>query len=332
MSTSDKNFLDNIPLSEFGNASRVTVIRYCIDKETGYLNSVQTGITNGIGSQIKYLQTIGLDDSIKGDDLACEQFAVENEKFRVAEMEIGFIDGGSSKAQGVIYLGLTVRHVDMKSPSQRDVIIGLGKNETFMTRQKLFFSQEDNAFIGLVGSRSLTGSKSIVKLGAIEFTCWSLDIPMESNSLSDNLADLYYDNSNFLWIGLGLTLIVLTIIIVCSCYLHKSLMLIKQLQHRKALMVLDPEAMPSGEDTEKPGSKAGQGSPSKTRDADNTSGQLRRKGTGKAMDSRGNATTSTQAKNRKNQRRDSNNSLDHGMKEDFGDDDFGQDEDQMMDY
>ena len=254
---SDKTFLDNIPLSEFGNASRVTVVRYCIDKETGYLNSVQTGITNGIGSEVRYMQTIGVDQSFKGDDLICGQYAVENELFRVAQMEIGYIDGGSAKAQGVIYLGLTVRHVDIKSPSQRDVIIHLGKNETFMTRQNLFFDQENNAFIGLIGSRSLTSAKNIVKMGAIEFTCWSLDIPVKANSLGDNLADLYYENSNFLWIGLGLALLVITVIIVCSCYLHKSLMMIKTLKHQKEIMVLDPEATPNMDETERDGLKQG---------------------------------------------------------------------------
>ena len=94
-------------------------------------------------------------------------------------------------------------------------------------------------------------------MGAIEFTCWNLDVPVKANSLADNLADLYYENSNFMWIGLGLTLLVLTVIIVCSCYLHKSLMLIKTLQHQKEIMVLDPEATPAVDDSERDGLKQG---------------------------------------------------------------------------
>jgi len=163
-----------------------------------------------------------------------------------------------------------------------------------MTRQILSFDQTSNAFIGLIGTRSLTSAKNIVKMGAVEFTCWSLDLPPRPNSFVDNLTDLYYENSNFLWIALGLTLFFLIIIIVCSCYLHKSLMMVEQLKHQKDIMVLDPEAAPN----------SGKESPSKARDADNTSGALNRK--------------------RSNGQKAMGN-----QEDDFVDEDFG---DQMMDY
>ena len=61
----DKNNLDNIPLSDFGNASRVSMIKYCFDTRTAYLKSVQAGLTNGIGSEVKWLNTMGLDDTLQ---------------------------------------------------------------------------------------------------------------------------------------------------------------------------------------------------------------------------------------------------------------------------
>lgn len=121
IAASDKTELDNIPLSEFGNASRVSMIKYCFDTRTAYLKSVQAGLTNGIGSEVKWLNTIGLDDKVSAANTECGMYHVEREDYRVAELEIGSVTAGLPNTQGIIWLAVTVRHVKNLSPTPFDV-------------------------------------------------------------------------------------------------------------------------------------------------------------------------------------------------------------------
>ena len=61
---SDSNQLDNISKTSFGNKSRVAFLRYCTDSNTKYIESLQVGISNGIGSQSSWLNVLGHDDKI----------------------------------------------------------------------------------------------------------------------------------------------------------------------------------------------------------------------------------------------------------------------------
>ena len=117
-------------------------------------------------------------------------YHVEREDYRVAEVEIGSITAGLPNTQGIIYLAITIRHVKNLSPSPFDVTFELGKIETFMTRQKLYFDQESNAFMGFTGITSYSSSKPIVQLGAIQFSCWE-SIEDTEKTLNDNLEEFY---------------------------------------------------------------------------------------------------------------------------------------------
>ena len=61
---------------------------------------------------------------------------------------------------------------DLKYTGQNgsDVIITIGKEETFMNKKTLKFSQSD-AFIGFHGIYTATTGLSITKLGAVTFKC-----------------------------------------------------------------------------------------------------------------------------------------------------------------
>ena len=59
---SDASQLNNISKTVFGNESRVAFLRYCTDSVYNYIESVQVGITNGIGSQSTWLNVLGHDD------------------------------------------------------------------------------------------------------------------------------------------------------------------------------------------------------------------------------------------------------------------------------
>ena len=47
---SDASQLNNISKTVFGDKSRVASLKYCTDSTSKYIESVQVGITNGIGS------------------------------------------------------------------------------------------------------------------------------------------------------------------------------------------------------------------------------------------------------------------------------------------
>ena len=120
---SDKTELDNIAQSDYGVNSRVTALRYCVTASTGYLNSIQAGLSNGFGSKIKWQKLIGLDDATRNALVSCKTYEMERDDYRVAEMEIG------SQSTGVIWLSFIMRDVKYKSPSPTDVKITIGKPE-----------------------------------------------------------------------------------------------------------------------------------------------------------------------------------------------------------
>ena len=126
-----------IDRAEFGDASRVAFLSYCTDKTTAYLNYIQAGITNGIGSQIRWMSPIGEKNF---NNQGCGTYELEKEDFRVVSMEIGYITINSERDQGVIWTRFILRNIINNGPSDTDVTITLGKVEAFMLKRTFRFS------------------------------------------------------------------------------------------------------------------------------------------------------------------------------------------------
>ena len=149
---SDASQLNNISKTVFGNQSRVAFLRYCTDSSTKYIESVQVGITNGIGSQSQWLNVLGHDDKISELN-DCSIYQLEKDDVRVSTLEIGYLGNGSNFDKGVIWLRFLLRDLKNSGPSDSDVTVTIGKIETYMLKKTLKFSQK-NAFIGFHGKMS----------------------------------------------------------------------------------------------------------------------------------------------------------------------------------
>ena len=84
--------MDNIPKSELSDKSRVAFLRSCTDIFTDYVVTLQVGLTNGIGSQIKWMTPIGRDESNELND--CATYELEKEDYHVDTIEIGYTNLG----------------------------------------------------------------------------------------------------------------------------------------------------------------------------------------------------------------------------------------------
>ena len=127
-------------------------MQYCTSNTNGYLNSLQVGITNGIGSQTQWLLPLGSDQTA-GLDAECAIRELERDNFRVETIEVGYVTAGQIDEQGVIWLRILLRDLKNNGPTDSDVIINLGKVENFMLKRTFKFSQQD-AFIGFHGKES----------------------------------------------------------------------------------------------------------------------------------------------------------------------------------
>jgi len=97
---------------------------------------MQAGTTNGIGSKIRWLSSIGVK---KG--AVCGTYELEKEDFKVASLEVGYVTIYSDRQQGVIWVRFIMRDVRNNGPSDSDVTITLGKVEAFMLKRTFKFSQ-----------------------------------------------------------------------------------------------------------------------------------------------------------------------------------------------
>ena len=88
----------------------------------------------------------------------------------MATLEIGYLDAGAEIDQGVIWLRFLLRDLKNSGPSETDVNVNIGKEETSMKKQTLKFSQSD-AFVGFHGKQSDSTSLPITQLGAVTFKC-----------------------------------------------------------------------------------------------------------------------------------------------------------------
>ena len=109
---SDANQLNNISKTVFGQESRVAFLRYCTNPTLKYIESVQVGITNGIGSQSSWLNVLGHDDNYNELN-NCSIYQLEKDEFRVTSLEIGYLGNGTNFEKGVIWLRFLLR--DLKN-------------------------------------------------------------------------------------------------------------------------------------------------------------------------------------------------------------------------
>jgi len=98
------------------------------------------GITNGIGSKISWLNSIGVKEKVSAPD-ACGTYELEKEDFKVASLEVGYVTINSVREQGVIWVRFILRDIRNNGPSDSDVTITLGKVEAFMLKRTFKFSQ-----------------------------------------------------------------------------------------------------------------------------------------------------------------------------------------------
>ena len=113
-----------------------------------------------------------------------------------------------------------------------DVIISIGKEESYMLKKTLKFSQSD-AFIGFHGIYTATAGVSITKIGALKFKCGEtkeFESGDEEKDWQDYLNDFYGDYKLAIWIGGFLIFVLLSFCIGCCCWVRCKRKEIKKLQ------------------------------------------------------------------------------------------------------
>ena len=217
--SSDKTKLDDIAQVEYSNDARVTAIKYCVDLRTNYLNSVQAGFSNGFGSKITWMSTIGFDDVTLGARVVCSTYEVERDDYRVAEVEIGTL------SSGVTWLNFVVRDVRHRSASPEDVHISMGKADSSLTftTNKLYFVPETSAFTGFSGTTTTRSSANAVfNLGAVTFACWS-DLNAQEKDFKDNLSSFYEEYEGLCWLMFAGVLLILSGCVICCLWGNDSM-------------------------------------------------------------------------------------------------------------
>ena len=70
----------------------------------------------------------------------CSIYQLEKDDFKVATLEIGYLDNGNDFEKGVIWLRFLLRDLKESGPTDSDVTVTIGKVETYMLKQTLKFS------------------------------------------------------------------------------------------------------------------------------------------------------------------------------------------------
>lgn len=137
----DKTSLDGIDFTVFGDYPRVSLLKFCTAVTTGYLQSVQAAISNGVATETKWLQSHGDLDSAD-DSVECTLYELEQNYFRVNTLEIGYLDQGdvSSTQKGVIWLRFMLRDLRGADAGDSDVTINVGRSEPSMLKNTLKFT------------------------------------------------------------------------------------------------------------------------------------------------------------------------------------------------
>ena len=69
----------------------------------------------------------------------CVEYSLEKDNFKVAQLEIGYFDYGAITDQGVIWIRLLMRDSANSGPSDTDVTVTVGKEETTMFKKTIKF-------------------------------------------------------------------------------------------------------------------------------------------------------------------------------------------------
>ena len=233
--SSDKNELDNIAISDYTFDARVTAIKFCTDLRTNYLSSVQAGSSNGYGNKIKWMSTIGHDETIKAALVNCKTYEVERSDYRIAEMEIGSLN------TGVTWLNIVVRDVRLKSPSPSDVVITVGSKAALpatMLYKSLQFDTKKSPFVGFTGTTTSNARfQSIYNLGGVSFGCWE-DLNTTDAEFKENLDNFYQEYEGFVWLLSAILLLIITGCVVCGIWINDSASQIRRLKHEKEMLAI----------------------------------------------------------------------------------------------
>ena len=111
-----------------------------------------------------------------------------------------------------------------------------------MSRQTLEFNQDldtsiNGAFVGFVGKTSLTSSKSIVRLGAVGFTCWEDELE-HVKTIEDNVKDFYEEYEPVVWILFAILILIFIACIGCGVWVSRSLTEVRKLRQEKDVLAV----------------------------------------------------------------------------------------------
>ena len=67
----------------------------------------------------------------------CVEYSLEKDNFKVAQLEIGYYDFGTD--QGVIWIRLLMRDSANSEPSDTDITVTVGKEESSMYKKTIKF-------------------------------------------------------------------------------------------------------------------------------------------------------------------------------------------------
>ena len=88
--------------------------------------------------------------------------------------------------------------------------------------------------MGFTGVSSFSSSKPIVKIGAIQFSCW-VSIEETDKTLNDNLDEFYDEYEAIVWVVIVGIVLVVVGCILCACYLQQSIARIRRMEFDKEI-------------------------------------------------------------------------------------------------
>ena len=80
------------------------------------------------------------DSSAAKASTTCAIREFERDEFRVNSVEIGYLTVGTPEEQGVIWVRFILRNLRNTGPSDSDVIITVGKVESYMMKRTIKFT------------------------------------------------------------------------------------------------------------------------------------------------------------------------------------------------
>ena len=152
----------------------------------------------------------------------------------MAQLEIGYFDYGAITDQGVIWIRLLMRDSANSGPSDTDVTVTVGKEETTMFKKTIKFWTYD-AFVGFHGKQSSSTKLPITQLGAVTFKCLETAVSntaeeSKDETWKDAFEDFYDEYDILIFIGCAILGLFLICCVSCCCYIRCKKKEIKMLQ------------------------------------------------------------------------------------------------------